>query len=162
MELKENLKLHSDSVLLFPMIFVLRRATYVMNALIDFSNVFYNLIILIVSSLFYFVWLETVRPFWSRKLMILESFNEAMIMTLCYHMICFTDLTIIEHQLSPIQYSFLILIAFMIVVNLFSIFITAFNFEKLKGPYLMFKNKIQDLVTRLEDAFSNRKKQEIS
>ena len=135
MELKENLKLHSQYVLLFPMIFVLRRATYVMNALIDFSNVFYNLIILIVSSLFYFIWLENVRPFWSRKLLILETFNEAIIMALCYHMICFTDLTTIENQLSPIQYSFLILIAFLIVANLFSIFYTAFNYEKLKGPF---------------------------
>ena len=95
-DLKQNLFVHSTSVLLFPLIFSLRRASFVVVSLIEFPTIILNLIFLIVLSIVYLAWLEEVKPFQLRKNHYLETANELLILFLCYHMICFTDLTDLE------------------------------------------------------------------
>ena len=94
--LKQNYDIHSPMVLLFPSIFALRRASYVMIAVFEFESIIFNIILLIIVSIIYFCFIASVRPFASPLLLKLESLNEFLLLTLCYHLLCFTDLTLIS------------------------------------------------------------------
>lgn len=117
--LKINYKVHSLHVFFYPTIFTIRRVSYVIIALLKFpTNGFYfNISLLIVTSVLYWSWLGNVRPFQSRKLLGLEIFNELMILFLVYHLFCFTDLTDVYSQVHSIMHSFEISMIFLICVN---------------------------------------------
>lgn len=121
MSLKKNFKIYSTGILFYPTMFTLRRASYVMIALIEFpSTCVFNISLLICVSVFYWSWLGHMKPFESRKELVVEIFNELTIIYLCYHLFCFTDLTTLDAQLRPIMQSFLFSIALMLAVNLLS------------------------------------------
>lgn len=63
--------------------------------MLDFPSkgCFFNICCLIWTSVLYWAWLGHMKPFLSKKQLRLEMFNELMILFLCYHLFCFTDLT---------------------------------------------------------------------
>ena len=131
-DLKQNLIIHSTSVLLFPLIFSIRRVCFVLVSLIEFPTIMLNMILLIILSIVYLAWLEEVKPFQLRKSHYLETANELLILLLCYHMICFTDLTDLQSQVEEIQPSFIFIFVFMISLNLIALIIDVFSPYKIK------------------------------
>ena len=103
--------------------FILRRLSYVIIAMIDWPirGYFLHITFLIWTSVFYQSWIAHVKPFNSSKLLRLEMINEAILLFMCYHLFCFTDLTSQDSQVQVIMYSFLISIALLIAINLFSL-----------------------------------------
>lgn len=59
-----------------------------------------------------------MKPFQSRKQVRIEIFNELVIVFMCYHMFCFTDLTDLNAQIEPIMYSFLASVAIIVICNI--------------------------------------------
>lgn len=130
-DLHQNFLVHSRWCLFYPTLFTLRRVSFVLIAIIPFSYVYFNIVVLIVSSILYFAWLEHVKPFQSLMQMRLEAANEMLLLSLFYHMLCFTNLTQISSQVSTIQFSFLANILFLVALNLFSLAATIIPIEKI-------------------------------
>ena len=62
-DLKQNFTHHSPQILMYPLIFSLRRASYVVMALLDFPSIIFNLMLHIGLSVAYFAWIEHFKPF---------------------------------------------------------------------------------------------------
>ena len=92
-DLHQNYLIHSKWCLLYPSLFSLRRVSFVLIAIIPFSNVYFNIVLLIISNILYISWLEHVNPFHSRTHLRLEALNETLLLFLFCHMLCLTGLT---------------------------------------------------------------------
>ena len=60
-------------------------------------------------------------PLQSLKHFRLEMINEFLLLTLCYHLLCFTDLTDILIQIETVEPSFQAIVVLIILVNLVSL-----------------------------------------
>ena len=79
------------------------------------------MMLLIVSSIIYMCWLTDISPLKSRKHFRLEVINELLLLALCYHMLCFTDLTDIVSQLETVQPSFQSITVLIVMINMVSL-----------------------------------------
>lgn len=118
--MKLNFAVHSTSILLYPTVFTLRRASFVVAGVMDFEveGSYFNIFVLVWLSIIYWSWLGHVQPFQSKKILRIEIFNEMSLLFLCYHLFCFTDLTDLQSQNGMIMDSFLVTIFAIIAVNL--------------------------------------------
>ena len=134
--LRHDSNVDSPWVLLYPTIFTLRRASYVMVAMIKFpsNGMFFNICFLIWLSIIYWSWLGHVKPFINRQELILEISNEMIILYICYHLFCFTELTALEAQVTTIMNSFLAAVALLVIVNL--LYMTDTIFKAIRQWYL--------------------------
>ena len=112
------------------MVFALRRASYVVVAILQMPSIIFNLMLLIVSSVLYFAWIEHFQPFQNPRNMRIESANELLLLLLTYHLLCLTDLTFVDSQVSTIQSSFLTIIIILICINFFAVITDAINWQK--------------------------------
>lgn len=118
-----------------------------MIAMMEFPLVLFNLMVLIYLSVFYFAWFEHARPFRSNVQHYLERLNELILLALCYHMLCYTDLTLIDSQITVIQSSFLAIIGILVILNILSVINTAVDFQVLKVKYQSIVIKKRTLLT---------------
>ena len=73
----------------------------------------------------------------------LGSFNEGVLLIHCYRIIIFTDITTrLDSQVITIQYSYLILIVSLVLINLFSLFYNTVSLWKIKIS--QFEKKIME------------------
>lgn len=98
-----------------------------------------NMILLIFLSIVYFAWLEEVKPFELSKNHKLETANELLLLFLCYHMICFTDLTDLETQIEHVQPSFIVTFVLLIIVNFIALIVDFVSPYKIKRWWQMRK-----------------------
>lgn len=59
-DLHQNYIVHSRWCLFYPAMFTLRRVSFVLIALIPFTYVYFNIVVLIISNVLYFAWLEHI------------------------------------------------------------------------------------------------------
>ena len=91
------------------------------------------MILLITVSIVYFWWLEEVEPFQLLKNHRLETMNEMLLLFLCYHMICFTDITELSSQIDNIQPSFIYTVLLMICLNMVALILDVFSPQKVQN-----------------------------
>ena len=117
-DLKQDFTRHSSLILLYPSLFSIRRVCYVFLALLNLPSIQFNMFLLILSSIIHFWFMAHVRPLNSTRQFRLEFINELFLLGLCYHLLCFTDLMVVEWQIDGVQPSFQIGIVAIIAINL--------------------------------------------
>ena len=114
------LGINSDSALAlsYSIVFMLRRTLFVflMFSLMKQPAIQMNL--LIFSSVLYIIYLQYVQPHDNASSVLIETFNEVILLVICYHFILLTDLVSDPYVKFKIGLSLIICVCFMIALNL--------------------------------------------
>jgi hypothetical protein len=95
---------------------MLRRIVFVVIPTVFYAYPFMQLQVFLVMNTCYLVWYGASRPHIDRKRIIIELFNEFMIMIFCYHLMIYTDFVTVNSMQFLMGYSniiFFIIIAFV-------------------------------------------------
>ena len=86
--------------------------------------------ILMIVTTFYIIYYAGNRPHFEKERAYIETFNEAMIMVMNYHMVSFSNFNVSHESQFTMGYSFVASVVFVIAANLASVGIALYNKAK--------------------------------